>query len=349
MDVPKQPEVEFFFIRIVVHGGKFRGVRGATLHEASKLNAYRKRDSLTVVYGDTPATSSNIYTELYFRTEEHRSTFYNKVWKIHRVPDFLQKSFPEYKPTLHQETHTCLLRDSVLSPIFESELEELLEHSPSGSINYEKEIQSVGSYYESAVKRAKSSSASSTAAGRSSGQMSVSSRSSARESGEISGSTAARRRLFRWQSFEKHIPLYQMCCLHLLPRKHTNVSLDKNPNNFIGGYTALHDGLDGNNSVPPGVPTFVLEFVGQEEIFEQDEDEDGPRQKVRVRIRFRDDQMQQIWYPIFQGSFNETCDFKTDGTIEGTMFVRDAIEFHNNVNLKRALTEGSWRKAGFIK
>ncbi|CAM9135006.1 unnamed protein product [Sphacelaria rigidula] len=184
-----EPDVEFFFVRMIAFNGKFRGIRGALLQLASKHCGYRSPAIPAVRYGDTEETSSHIYIEVYFRADNVRRDFMNGVRKTHHIPRVLRKCFPDYKPTFEVETRSCTLRDSQLSPITDFELEEIHQNSPPGSTDYDCEVQSLGSYFgdeswassvEEPPHKKSASASSSTTVGRSSGKLSVSTRSSDR-------------------------------------------------------------------------------------------------------------------------------------------------------------------------
>lgn len=337
----EEPEVEFFFVRIVVHEGKFRGIRGAILHQARKLLAYRKKERRTVVYGDTEATSSDIYIEVYFRKEENRTEFYDKVRKAHRIPGVLRKCFPDYKPTFDYTTYTCILRDSQLTPIFEFELQDMFDNSPPGSIDYDIEVQSLGSYYsESPSKKRRSSSASSATLGRGSGQLSASTRSS--------GQLEVIRKddpLFVWQTLERNDIIGQPFRCHLIDKKYDRFRAKNDNNNFLAGSAPFHQLLDGLNlSTPYLVPGILVEF--DRACGSSVTAEDGvARYKVFVRIRFLDDTNDKYVKDELRSRLKQDigCMIFEDGSARTSLHVLDVEDFRECLEHKGVKTNKAWR------
>lgn len=347
-----------YFLGMKARGGKFRGMRGAMYAAANELVGYRLREADQedpIRYGDPQKGEdpNDIYMNIYFMENIHRHEFINRVHRTHKIPDLIAR---DHNPVIEAPVmHSYMAADSQLLPILESDFEAF---TPPGSIDYDQALQNLSTFRSSSAAPSASAAPSPSAAcaatsapskrkSRSSSSCapSIPGRSSPRLSGGIhAGSTPARRTL-KWQSFERHIPGTQMCSCHLLPRTMTGVTFERNPSNFVGGYGSFHDGLDGNNSDPSGIPRFVLEFLGAEETYE--EADDGLRQKVHVRIRFRDVQTAQIWVPIWKLSFKEECVFQDDGTIESFMHVREAFEFQANMEMKQAITLKNWRQNGY--
>lgn len=343
-----EPQEVFYYVRMVVVGGKFRGIRGATYKLAFELGACRLLDADVARYGDTDETSRNVYLEMFFEHRPQRRDFVRGVEKIHKIPEVLEKCSPEYNPDVKVlKSCTCRLRDSEVSSVTESELEVMVVQSPAGSIDYEYDVstQDLGSYtssYTSTPRRKVPRSPG--ASSRSSGQ--IDSRSSARLSGSTSARNRAKNLVFKWQSFEQHIPDNYMYSCHLLGKEYTGITPQSHPDNFVGGYGDFHNGLDGLQS-PGGVPRFVLEWFGSESIFE--EAEDGRRQRVCVLLRFRDVEMADIWYPVFKESFKKESIFDDSNcTIKSFVHVRDAGEFKRMLGLKKTLTELDWTEHGFM-
>ena len=340
----REPEIGFYYLSMVVCGGKFRGIRGATYKLAFDLGACRRHDADVVRYGNTAETSSNVYLEMFFETRKQRRDFIHGVKKIHKIPEVLEKCSPQYKPevkVLIERSFT--LRDSEVASVTEEELELMVEKSPAGSIDYDYDTstQDLGSYTSSTPRRKKPRSSGESS--RSSGQL------DGRSSSRLS-STSARSRakslVFKWQSFENPIHENYMYSCHLLDRRYTDNTPLSHPDNFVGGYGDFHNGLDGLQS-PGTVPRFVLEWLRDESTFE--DAEDGRRQKVWVRLRFRDVEMANIWYPVFRQSFKDGSIFVDDNrTIESFVHVRDAVEFKRMLEVKKALTEVDWREHGFM-
>lgn len=335
----EEPEERFFFVRIVVHGGKFRGIRGAILQQARKLLAYREKERRTVVYGDTEETSSNIYIEVYFRKDENRIKFHDKVRDVHKIPRVLRKCFPDYKPTFDYTTKTCILRDSQLSPILGFELEDMFENSPPGSIDYEIEVQSLGSYCsESSSKKRRSSSASSA---RGSGQLSVSTRSS--------GNPEVIRKddpLFIWQTLERNDIIGQPFRCHLFDKKYDSFRARKNDNNnFFAGSAPFHQLLDGLNlSTPYLVPGILVEF--DRECGSTVTAEEGvTRYKVFVRIRFLDDTNDKYVKDELRARLKQGvgCANLEDGSARTSLHVLDVEDFRECLEHKGVKTRKAWR------
>lgn len=341
----REPEEVFYYLQMVVIGGKFRGIRGATYKLAFKLGACRLPDADAVRYGDTPETSSNIYLEMFFEERQQRRDFVRGVEKIHKIPEVLQKCSPDYNPDVKVlESFSCSLRDSQVSSVTESELEAMVMNSPAGSIDYEYDVstQDLGSYTSSEPRRKVPRSPG--ASSRGSGQ--IDGRSSARLSGSTSARSRAKSLVFKWQSFEKHIPDKFMYSCHLLGNEYTDITPQSNPDNFVGGYGDFHNGLDGLQS-PGGVPRFVLDFVCAESSFE--EAEDGRRQKVWVLLRFRDVEMANLWFPVYKESFKNRSVFDENSrTIKSFVHVRDAVEFKRMLGINKTLTEIDWAEHGYM-
>lgn len=341
-----EPEEVFYYLMMVAKGGKFRGIRGATYKLAFKLDACRLHGTDVVRYGDTAETSSDVYLEMLFRESEKRRDFMSGVHKIFKIPEVLQKCCPEYNPDVKAlKSFSCKYRDSCVLSVTERELEEMATNSPAGSINYEYDVstQDLGSYTSSVGPRRKVPRSPASSA-RSSGQI------DGRSSGRLSGSTSARSRakalVFRWQSFENHIPDNYMYSCHLLGNEYTDITPQSHPNNFVGGYADFLNGLDGLQT-PNGVPRFVLEFAGADEVFE--EAQDGRRQKVWVLLRFRDVMMASIWFPVFKQSFKGGSIFDEERqTIKSFVYVRNVVEFEKMLEVKKSLTEVDWRQHGFM-
>lgn len=343
-----EPEEVFYYLRMVVVGGKFRGIRGAIYKLAFELGACRLLDADVARYGNTDETCSNVYLEMFFENRQQRRDFVRGVEKIHKIPEVLEKCSPQYNPDVKVlMSCTRKLRDSEVSSVTDSELEVMVVKSPAGSIDYEYDIsaQDLGSYtssYTSTPRRKVPRSPGTSS--RSSGQ--TESRSSARLSGSTSARNRAKNLVFRWQSFEKDIPGNYMYSCHLLGKEYTGVTPQSHPDNFVGGYGDFHNGLDGLQS-PGGVPRFVLEWLHAEPIFE--EAEDGRRQKVWVRLRFRDAEMASLWFPVFKESFkNESIFDDGNCTIKSFVYVRDAVEFRRMLGVKKTLTELDWTEHGFM-
>ena len=341
----REPEEVFYYLSMVVIGGKFRGIRGATYKLAFELGACRLHDADVARYGATAETSSNVYLEMFFENRKQRRDFISGVEKIHKIPEVLEKCSPQYTPQVNVLLECSrTLRDSEVSSVSEKELEVMVAKSPAGSIDYEYDAstQDLGSYTSSTPRRKvpRSSGASS----RSSGQ--IDGRSSARLSGSTSARNRAKSLVFKWQSFENHIAENYMYSCHLLGKEYTDITPQSHPDNFVGGYGDFHNGLDGLQS-PGGVPRFVLEWLYSEATFE--EAEDGRRQKVWVLLRFRDVEMAKVWYPVFQQSFKDGSIFDdTNRTIKSFVHVRDAVEFRKMLGVKKTLTEVDWTEHGFM-
>lgn len=336
----EEPEERFFFVCIVVHGGKFRGIRGAILQQARKLLANRKKDRRTVVYGDTEETSSNIYIEVYFRKEDNRMEFYDKVRKIHTIPLVLRKCFADYKPTFDHTTHTCILRDSQLSPIFEFELEDMFENSPPGSIDYGIEVQSLGSYCsESSSKKRRSSSASS-AKSRGSGQLSVSTRSFGKP--EVIRKDDP---LFIWQTLERNDIIGQPFRCHLIDKKYDRFRAKNDNNNFFAGSGPFHQLLDGLNLTTPHlVPGILVEF-DREGGSAVTAEEGVTRYKVFGRIVFFDERNDKYMKDELRARLRQGsgCTIFEDGSARTFLHVLDVEDFRECLENKGVNTRKAWR------
>lgn len=345
-----EPDVEFFHVRMVAYNGKFRGIRGALLHLASKHCGYRSPAIPAVRYGDTEDTSSHIYIDVYFREESVRRDFVNGVRKIHHIPRVLRKCFPDYRPTFEVETRSCTLRDSQLSPITDFELEEIHRHSPPGSIDYDCEVQSLGSYFENESRassfeepphKRSASASSTTTVGRSSGKLSMSTRSS--------DSQALRKDdpLFTWQTLERNDIIGQPFKCHLIDKKlEVSVIGKKNdPNNYLAGSWPFHQLLDGLNLTIPHLVTGILVLFEREAGSTVKNNEGATRHKVFLRIKFLDDDHDDYMKDELRNRSKRGtgCGILDDGSARTYVHVLDVEEFRPSLEWKGVKTNKAWR------
>ena len=330
--------VPIFGVKSRVIGGKFPGMRGATYEAALEFrgHALRSRQGDPIRYGVFDGEDEeDIHIELYFLDSNDRYGFMKKNHDIHRdLPELVgDKHKPEFKDTIARYR----VPESKLEPILYSDFQNC---TPPESVDHDQSVQSLSAFRAGKSRKRTSSS-------------SVSSSRSSRISAGLSGGATpvqqrARRMLFQWQTFEKQIVGAKMQSCHIVPSSDTRVKLEKDPNNFIGGYSDFHEGFDGLHSDPP-VPRFVLEFVRLEDAAPKEVDEDGEeRQKVKVRMRFVSDDVAKTWHPLFKPRFKADCVFKRDGTIEGFMHVRSANWFQVRLEEKIAITKGMWRAHGLL-
>lgn len=337
-----EPEEIFFHVRMVVHNGKFRGIRGALLQLASKHLAYRLRGTFGVVYGDTDATSSNAYISMYFRKESARKEFINGVRKTHKIPQVLRKCFPDYKPTFHVETSSCMLRDSQLSPITDLDLEQIHQDSPPGSIDYDCEVQSLGSYFGSGSRRSSFEDPSpkkSRSGASSSGQHSMSTRSS--DPPKALGKDDP---LFTWQTLEDNQIIGQPYRCHLIDKKYDGFRRKNDNNNFIAGSGPFHQLLDGLNlSTPHLVPGLKVEF--DREDGSTVTAEEGTRHKVFVKISFLDEVNDKYMKDELRARLKTGigCAIFDDKSARTYLHVLDVEEFRICLEAKQSKTQSAWR------
>lgn len=314
-----------FFVQMVAVGGKFRGVRGATYKVANRCVGYRLQDQDNPIhYGDQEGDKDNIYMDVYFLENENAFDFISEVKKIHHFPDYIRTA---HNPTFESTVEKVQIETSKLLHILENDF----VLTPPESVNFDSPIQDLSSVASGGASGDRKRKRTPSLSGRSSGRL---------RTGD--------EKLFKYQSLETPIEGDGMYSCHLFPRKYTSESLEKNPNNFVGGYHDFHNGLDGLNTYPPNVPRFVLEFVKIEgDVVVVDTEK---REKVVVRVRFRDAKTSNIWYPKFKASFKKgSVPNDTTKTIDSFMFVTDAVEFQCMLALKKTLTKNIWRREGFLK
>lgn len=127
----------FFKVGIVVSGAKFhamfRGIPHETYQLAAQHGAYQLRDGKPAVrYGDTKATSSIMYIDMYFRDLHDMHDFTHGTSKIHHFPDTICEEAPDFIPTFEYENSECTLLESQMTPISGDELEKLENIIPKG-------------------------------------------------------------------------------------------------------------------------------------------------------------------------------------------------------------------------
>ena len=339
----KEPEEIFFRVHMVAHNGKFRGIRGALLQLASKLCGYRLRETFAVSYGDTETTSSNIYIDVYFRKESARKDYINGVMKTHTIPRVLSKCFPDYKPTFDTETSSCILRDSQLSPITDLELEQIHQDSPPGSIDYDLEVQSLGSYFDNKSRRSsfeEPPQKRSPSGASSSGQQSMSTRSS-----DPPQSLSKDDPLFIWQTLERNDIIGQPYRCHLIDKKFDRFRKKNDNNNFLAGSGPFHQLLDGLNlSTPYLVPGLLVEF-DRDGGSTVSAEEGVPRHKVFVRIKFFDEIHDKYMKDELRARMKKGngCATFEDGSIRTFLHVLDVEDFRECLESKGVKTNKAWR------
>ena len=343
----KEPEEIFFRIYMVAHNSKFRGIRGALLQLASKHCGYRLSGTVGVSYGDTEATSSNAYISMYFRNEGARKEFINGVRKTHMIPQVLRKCFPDYQPTFDVETSSCFLRDSQLSPITDFELDQIHKDSPPGSIDYDCEVQTLGSYFGSGSRRSSFDEPSpspkrSRSGASSSGQHSMSTRSS-----DQPNALSKDDPLFRWQTLERNDIIGQPYRCHLIDKKFDGSRRKKKDNNnFLAGSWPFHQLLDGLNlSTPNLVPGLQVEF-DMEAGSTVTAEEGVTRHKVFVKITFLDEVHDKYMKDELRARLKTGigCAIFDDGSARTFLHVLDVESFRFCLDMKLVNTQSAWRK-----
>lgn len=333
-------KTKVYRLSMVAVEGKFRGMRGATYKLARKFHGYRlKEGPVSVRYGDTTQTSSNIYIVLFFVDYRELTDFEQSVIDLHyRLPELIARGGLEHKPTIESETKTALF--DLCSQLEAVTDEEFQETTPPGSIDYDQALQDLASFAstsERATKKSKSSSSRASSVGRNSGRLG-SSRSSGRvgKLKAVSGTSP----LYEWQSFEDpgEIPNPYEC--HVYPRDKRGSG---HTDNLIAASWSFHQLFDGLKlEFPPKVPGLVVDFVRADGSFQ--EASDGTRYKVDVRIRFFDDVHNVRLRKNFVDSLKAKSKVNADGSIETFVHVLNVNDFRTNLELKKALTEGMWRK-----
>ena len=139
--------VVVYKLELVALKGKFRGMKGALYNLASQGGGYRLLGGAdTIRDGDTEDTYTDIFVVLYFYEHKDATNFVNLARKAFRIPDFLNKCAPDYKPVVRHKMNQYRVLSSSLEPLSNETFESV---SPAGSIDFDRELQTLGSYASS--------------------------------------------------------------------------------------------------------------------------------------------------------------------------------------------------------
>ena len=133
--------VVVFKLELIAKKGKFRGMKGALYNLASQGGAYRLLGGAnTIREGD----STDIFVVLYFYDHKEATNFVNLARNAFRIPDYLKKRVPDYKPVVRHRINQYRVLSSSLEALSNQTFESI---SPAGSMEFDKELQDLGSYF----------------------------------------------------------------------------------------------------------------------------------------------------------------------------------------------------------
>lgn len=118
---------------------------------------------------------------------------------------------------------------------------------------------------------------------------------------------------------------------------------ENDPNNLLAASWPFHQMFHGMHlDFPEEVPGLVIEFVDSDGTTV--EASDGTRYKVNIIIRFFDDVHNATLKRNVLGQLKDGSKVNHDGSIESFVHVLDVASFRECVDVKKALTEGTWRR-----